>query len=343
MLVFTAEQLRVVGRRIFVAAGAPDDIAALVAHSLVESNLAGHDSHGVIRIPAYVLAIQRGNLIPNARPSVLRETPTTAVVSGNWAFGQIAAAFAVELAISKARAGHLAAVGVVQCNHIGRLGEYAELAARAGLISMITVGGFPGGATAPHGGAGRALGTNPFAFGVPAAGFAPMIVDFATTVVAEGKLQVARAKKEPVPLGWILDKEGRPTTDVEDFYAGGTLLPLGGHKGYSLGMVAEVLSGALPGVDAFRGDRAGSGMFVLAVDPEVFRPFEEFAAAVASLFQRVKSVPPAPGFDEVLVPGEPEERSRMRRQAEGIPVPEETWSRLESVARELGVDLAFGV
>jgi len=339
MLVFTAEQLRAVGRQVFAAAGAPEDVAAKVADSLVESNLAGHDSHGIIRIPAYVQAIQRGGIVPTARPSILRETPTTALVDGNLAFGQISATFATELAIVKAKEAHLAAVGIVRCNHIGRLGEYAERAARDGLISMIVVGGFGAGGAAPFGGAARALGTNPFSFGVPAGERAPMIVDFATTVVAEGKLQVARAKKEPVPLGWIVDKEGRPTTNVEDFYAGGSLLPFAGHKGYSLSLVAAALGGVLTG-GSQQLDRPGAaGTFVLAMDPAAFRPFQEFAAGADSLFQAMKSVPTAPGFDEVLIPGEPEQRSRAKRLAEGIPVAEETWRRLESVARDLGVEL----
>lgn len=339
MLVFTAEQLRTLGHRIFAAAGAPDDVAAHVAFSLVESNLAGHDSHGIIRIPTYVLSVQRGDFVPDARPTVLRESATTAVVSGRWGFGQLAATFAADLAIAKVRASHLAAVGVVECNHIGRLGEYVDRIASAGLIGVVTAGGFPGGAAAPFGGAGRALGTNPFAFGVPAGERPPMIVDFATTVVAEGKLQVLRAKKQPAPLGWILDKDGNPTTNVEDFYSGGSLVAFGGHKGYALGMVAEVLAGSLPGVEKYRGQRRGHGTFVLAIDPDVFRPIEEFGASVDAFFGRVKDVPTAPGFDEVLIPGEPERRSRAQRLAEGIPVAEDTWARLQSLAEELGISI----
>jgi LDH2 family malate/lactate/ureidoglycolate dehydrogenase len=336
MLTCTADQLRAVGRRIFSAAGAPEDVAAHVADSLVLSNLSGHDSHGVIRIPAYVQGIQRGSLVPAARPSVLRETPTTAVLDGNLAFGQIAATVATDLAIAKAKEAHLAGIGIIRCNHIGRLGEYAERATKAGMIGIVVGGSFGVGGAAPFGGAARALGTNPFSFGVPAGTAAPMIVDFATTVVAEGKLQVARAKKEPVPPGWIVDKEGRPTTDVEDYYAGGAILPFGGHKGYGLSMVAAVLGGILPAIGSTQLERGG-GTFLLVLDPDAFRPFAEFAAATDGLFGMVKQVPTAPGFAEILVPGEPEQRSRAKRLAEGIPVPEETWRRLEATASELGV------
>lgn len=339
LLLITADRLRSVSQRIFASVGAPEDIAAHVAGSLVESNLAGHDSHGVIRVPAYVDAIRRGLVQPAARPSIISETETTALVAGNWAFGQVAATYATEIAIAKARECHVAAVGVVQCPHIGRLGEYAELAARANLIAMVTVGGFTGGAAAPFGGAGRVMPTNPFAFGVPAERHEPMLVDFATTMVAEGKLQMLRAKHEPAPAGWLLDKHGNPTTNVEDFYAGGMLLPFGGHKGYGLGMVAEVLSGALPGVDEYREGRGGSGTFILIIDPAIFRPFAAFAGSVDAFFDKVKAVPAAPGFSEVLVPGEPEHRSKERRLAEGIPVPEETWSKIAALTTELSLQV----
>ncbi len=341
MLVFTAEALRAAGRRIFTAAGTPEDVAAHVTDSLVESNLAGHDSHGVIRIPHYVELVEKGHIVADARPSILRETPTTAVVSGNWAFGQVSATYATELAIAKAKESHLAAVGVVRCNHIGRLGEYAELATKAGMIAIMTVGGYAGGAAAPHGGAGKVYATNPFCFGTPADKSEPMIVDFATTVVAEGKLQVARAKKQPVPLGWIVDRQGQPTTDVEDFYTrGGMMLPFGAHKGYGLAMAAEILSATLPGVDVYREGHGGSATFVLVLDPDVFRPFQEFAAAADELFGKIKGLPAAPGFDEVLIPGEPERRNRAKRLAEGIPVPEETWRQLSETARAHGASLA---
>ena len=340
MLVFSAEKLTESARRIFAAAGAPEDIAEMVARSLVESNLAGHDSHGVIRVPAYVQQIRAGRLAPAGRPSVIRETTTTAVVAGNWGFGQLAAFYATDLAIRKAQESQTATIGCVQCNHVGRLGEYAEIVARAGLLAMATVGGFAGsGAVAPFGGAGRALGTNPISFGVPADQHPPVIVDFATSMVAEGKLQVARAKHSAIPEGWILDKEGRPSTDAEDFYAGGMLLPFGGHKGYALSLVAEILGGSLAGVEAYRDERQGAGFFIWVVDPSAFRPLADFDASVDRLLDKVKAVPPAEGFSEVLAPGEPEIRSRSRRAVEGVPVAEDTWERLRATAAELGTEL----
>ena len=186
---------------------------------------------------------------------------------------------------------------------------------------------------------GRALGTNPICFGMPAEKSEPMIADFATTIVAEGKISVLRAKGVPAPEGWILDKSGNPTTNTEDLYAGGTLKLMGAHKGYGLSMAAEALAGVLPGVEAFRGVRAGHGTFILALDPAVFRPFAEFAGGMESLFDRVKAVPTAPGFDEVLVPGEPEQRNRKKRTTEGVPMPEEIWEKLTKVGADLGVTL----
>lgn len=340
MLVFPAEKLADSARQIFVAAGAPDDIAEKVSQSLVGAMLAGHDSHGVIRVPAYVQQIRAGRLAPAARPSVIRETATTAVVSGNWGFGQIAAFYATDLAIRKARDSQTATVGVVQCNHVGRLGEYSEIVAGAGLVAMSTVGGFAGsGAVAPFGGVGRALGTNPISFGIPTHEHPSLIVDFATSMVAEGKLQVARAKHEPIPEGWILDKEGRPTTNAEDFYTGGVLLPFGGHKGYALSLVAEILGGSLAGVEAYRDDRFGAGFFIWVLDPSAFRPAEDFDASVDRLLDKVKAVPPAPGFAEVLAPGEPEVRSRARRAIDGVPIAEDTWEGLRATAKELGTEI----
>ena len=342
MLTFAPEELRDAAKRIFVAKGAPADIAEHVAWSLVESNLAGHDSHGVIRITPYVQSIDRGSLVPDARPETIAETSTTATVKGNWGFGQVSATYATDLAIGKAKEHKLAAVAIVQGTHIGRLGEYAERIARANLVSIIAVGGFVGGIAAPPGGVGRALGTNPLCFGFPAESSEPMVADFATTIVAEGKVAVLRAKGQQTPEGWILDKDGNPTTNPEDLYSGGTIKLVGEHKGYGLSMAAEALSSILPGIDDYRTGPGGHGTFILAIDPEAFRPFAAFAGGMEALFERVKSVPKATGFSEVLVPGEPEARTRAKRTAEGIPVPEEIWGRLVTIGAELGVELKKG-
>lgn len=339
MLKFSAAKLEGVAQAIFAAVGAPADIAAHVAKALVESNLMGHDSHGVIRVPTYVFRVEQGRIRPDARPSILREAGTTALVKGNWAFGQIAAKYGTEVVIGKAREANVAAAVVVQCNHIGRLGEYAETIAREGMIGMVVTGGFssPFNSVAPYGGVGRALGTNPYAFAVPAGTREPFVADFATSMVAEGKLQVARAKRSPLPQGLILDSQGRASTNPEDFYRGGMLLPFGGHKGYALALLADLLGARLGGAEVLGEAPHTVGTFILALRVEAFRPLAEFAASVDERLGEIKAVPPAPGFQEVFIPGEPEARNKALRLQEGIPVAEETWDRIVATAGKYGV------
>jgi len=344
MLTFAPDRLRQVGRAIFEAAGAPPDIARRVAEALVDANLAGHDSHGVIRIPQYLQDIKQGLIVPDARPRVLRETASAALVDGCWAFGQVSAAFATDLAIDRARQTGLAAVGLVRANHIGRLGEYSARAAVAGVVAIVTAGGFGGRGAAPYGGAGVAFGTNPISLGFPGGDGEPdVLVDFATTAVAAGKIRVAQAKGEPLPPGCLIDREGRPTTDPEDYYRGGMLLPFGGHKGYGLAVAIELLGQCLTGADAFAEEGRGgpvygrSGTLILALDAGLFRPREEYARAAGAFLRRVRSVPPAPGFAEVLLPGDPERRAHEARSQRGVPVPEATWEAIREAGRGLGL------
>ena len=339
MLVLPAQQLRSMTETIFQAAGATPAIAEAVADALVLANLAGHDSHGVIRIPAYVNQIQAGRLVPDAEPVVINSKAATVLVDGKQGFGQVSARFATDQAIAKAKEFGAAAVGVIHCNHVGRVGEYPERAAQQGVLLLATcgaVGRSQYARTAPFGGRSGVLSTNPIAIGLPAGQQPPMIVDFATTVVAEGKVQVARAKGAELPPGAILDKEGRPSTNPHDLYDGGTMLTFGGHKGFGLSLVAAALSQALTG--ELNLDRpSGMGFFLWALDTGAFTPAEEYRQRVDWMIEQVKAVPPAEGFQEVLVPGEPERRERDRREAEGVPVPEATWEAIQKTAADLGV------
>lgn len=334
-----ADELTDATTAILSAAGAPKDIAEYLAGSLVTNNLTGHDSHGVIRIPKYLSNVEAGKVIPDARASVLRDSPATAVVSGNWGFGQIAVKFATELAIEKAKECNIAAVSVVEMHHMGRLGEYATMIADAGMIGMIVTGGFSGTTrqVAPFGGSGRALGTNPWSFSVPAGAHDHFLVDFATSVVAEGKLQVARAKKAAVGEGIIVDSDGQPTTDPNDFYNGGMLLPFGGYKGYSMSLLADLLGALLGGTETFGEPPHTQGTFVLAVRVDAFRSFGEFVDAVDKRFDEIKAIPPAPGYDEVLIPGQPEARTNAQRLKEGIDLPDDTWNQLVEVGKKFNV------
>jgi LDH2 family malate/lactate/ureidoglycolate dehydrogenase len=341
----SAAELRQVTETIFTAAGAPADLATEMADALVGANLAGHDSHGVIRIPAYLRQIKDGQLDPKARPEIVKETATTALVDGKWTFGHVAAKYGTGVAIKKAKQSGTAAVSIVRCNHIGRLGQWASQAAAEDVIAMVVVGGGGGssrmgqGAAAPFGGAERALSTNPIAIGMPGGETPDMLIDFATTVVAEGKLQVARAKGTPVPSGSILDKGGNPTTNAEDFYNGGMLLPFGGHKGYALSMFVEMLGGAFTPGDELNGEGRRGGAVIWAIDAFAFRPKESYEKNADFVLQRIKKIKPAPGFDEVLLPGEPEARSAAERMRDGIPVADTTWEQIVEGGKSVGVDV----
>jgi LDH2 family malate/lactate/ureidoglycolate dehydrogenase len=339
MPTFAADRLIRIGSDLFAAAGTPRDVADLVATSLVDSNLAGHDSHGVVRIPQYLGQIQSGDVLPAERPQIRRDGPTAIQVDGRWGFGQLSARFATELAVERAKQSQMAAVAIGRCNHVGRLGEWSELAAASGLLCLVTscYGSGPY-AAAPFGGAARALSTNPLSFAAPTGDGDRALVDFATTVVAEGKIRVARAKGTQLPPGAILDSQGRPSTNPEDYYAGGVLLPFAGHKGYGLAVMVELISVALGGADGLDSKRA-AGTVILCIDPGAFRPADEYLETATRFKQRLLGVPPAQGFDRVLMPGDPEQNMRRERREQGIPVPDATWEAIGAAARERGVAL----
>jgi uncharacterized oxidoreductase len=336
------DQLEALAARIFAALGVPAGDAAWVARLLVRANLRGHDSHGVIRVPQYAGSIRKGETNPRPAIQVLQETPTTAIVDGDLGLGQVVARRATEVGLEKAARQGLAAVGVRRSNHIGRLADYAELAAEQGFVALVWTNAPTAPSVVPHGGIARRLSTNPLAVAVPGAGGSVAIsVDMATSIVAEGKVRVKRNRKEPLPDGWAIDPAGRPVSDPEVFYgpprAG--LLPAGGHKGTALGLIVEVLGGILSGEGAI-GERTGpvhNGTFLVLIEVARFLPLLEFTGQVTDLVGWVKSATPAAGVAEVLVPGEPEARSEAHRRAHGIPVEAETWRQIEEIAAELGV------
>jgi LDH2 family malate/lactate/ureidoglycolate dehydrogenase len=335
----SAESLRRVGMILFAAAGVPEETSARVVDSLVLSNLKGHDSHGIAAAVGYLKKVRQGDIDSSALPAIVSESPTSALVDGRLGFGKIAADFAMDVLISKTKEMKVATVGIRNCHHIGRLGQYAERGVDSGIIAMITLcGGGAGTSTAPYGGAARTLGTNPFAFGCPAGAQAPLIVDFATTTVAGGKIAVARDRGESIPEGWILTKEGLPSTDPNDFYSGGMLQTMAGHKGFGLSMVAEALGGALTGATRFeKGDNPGNCVFMVGIATDVFQAAGEYAALEDRSISKVKSTPAAPGFEEVLIPGEPERRAQRVRESAGVPIPEKTQQDIQAFAHALGV------
>jgi len=287
--------------------------------------------------------VENGTIDPAARPSVIAETPTTATVDGNWSFGAVTARYVTRLAIEKARHSHVSTVAAVRCNHIGRLGEYTELAAAEGIVAMLMNSAFDGGLVAPFGGVERVLTTNPISFGLPAGEDSPVVADIATSAIAEGKLQVARAKGEEIQYGCILDRDGNPSTNPGAFYDGGVILPFGGHKGYVLSAVIEMLSKHLAGAERVARPGLTFGLVMVAIDVEAFRPLEEMRAAVDGTRDLIRKTRPAPGFQEVLSPGDPERRVRSERTIRGIAVPEETVRTLAETASRLGVTMPVPV
>ncbi|MCZ6544997.1 MAG: Ldh family oxidoreductase, partial [Chloroflexi bacterium] len=344
--------LREFVERIFVATGSPAGDADAVATHLVEANLKGHDSHGVIRVQQYVDGAQAGRIQPGATTDTESETETTAVLNGNWNYGQVVARDTMAKAIEKAQASGVGIVVAHQAAHAGRIGAYGEQATRAGMIAIACVTVHGGGQlVAPFGGAARRLSTNPLVVAAPTNDpDAPFVLDMATSMGAEGKVRVARNRGAQLAPDWILDGEGNPTTDPWDLYGGdppgsrsaGALLPVGGpvgHKGFGLSMAVELLAGALTPAGTVGPDpkRAGNALFMLAFDPNRFVGAAPFSDALSGLVEYVKSPPFAPGFDEVLTAGEPERRRMAQRQQDGIPLDEATWEQIGSAADTVGV------
>lgn len=337
-----AEELLRLGQDVFRAIGVPGEDAAWMAQVLVRANLQGHDSHGVIRIPQYVEEWRTGKLNPKAKPRILSEGPATALMDGEAGFGQIVARGAMTLAIRKAGAAGVAAVGVRRSGHIGRLADYVEMASAQDMIALLFVNASGAGQwMAPWGGREARLSTNPLAFACPAGATPPILLDIATTTAPEGKVRVKRNRREPVPLGWIIDAQGEPTTDPEALYRTprGTLLPMAGHKGYALALMVEILAGVLgraghvcehPGLDY-------NGLFIIALDIARFLPPGVFRAEVDDLARYLKSSALAPGSSRILTPGEAEVLTERERAATGIFIEAETWTQIVTAAHQLGV------
>jgi uncharacterized oxidoreductase len=346
--VFSAAQLTRFGYEIFKAFDAPDAEARSVSELLVEANLTGYDSHGVIRIPRYVRGLRSGRIKPGAAMQVLDDRPSTAVVDGNWGFGQIVAQKAMHLAIQKALKAGISVVGIRRCNHVGRLNTYSEMAAVRDMIGIAGCNSSPH--VAPYGGRDRLLGTNPICIAIPADD-APFVLDMATSVHAHGQVMVRKARGDLCPDGWLLDPEGLPTRDPGVLDAGGTIRPLGGevgYKGYGLSLVVDVLSGILTGAgtsssEAYRSRAVygGNGVFMIVLNIENFVSIAEFKRRFDGLLRRVKESRVAPGFQQILIPGEPEIAVRERRLKEGIFVEEATWSELQSIAKQLRIEASW--
>jgi LDH2 family malate/lactate/ureidoglycolate dehydrogenase len=344
MPIVTAEKLHRLAVALYEHAGVSAADARTVADHQVEANLVGHDSHGVHLLPTYLERMQKGHIVPGAPIDILDDTPTTARVDGHWGLGQVVSTRAMALCIEKARRQKVGIVSVFRQSHVGRLGDYPLMAARADLVGlMMCDSGQSPKQVAPYGGREARLGTNPLSVAFPSDLEAPVLIDMATSAAAGGKLAVALARHEAIPAGWLLDPQGRPTTDPRHFRTGGAMLPLGGAQGYkgtALSFMVETLAAILPGL-GFGVDPQGrhnDGAFLLAFDPAAFRPLAEFKAEVAAFARYVKATPPAEGFTEVLYPGEIEYRRARERRRDGIPIEDETWGKLVALARAAKLD-----
>jgi uncharacterized oxidoreductase len=334
--------------RLFEAVGVSTADATTVANSLVGANLRGHDSHGVMRVPQYVDFLQRGEYRIGVDLEVEHETEAVVVCEGHWGLGQVQAHRLLDLVLPRAQRLGVAAGSARHCGHIGRLGEYAERAVQEGVILIATVNNDgAGNRVAPPGGTQGRLATNPLCAGVPTDG-EPVVLDFGTSVAAEGKVRVHYINdKAPVPEGWLLDHQGQPTRDPSVLYEPplGSILPMGGtqaYKGFGLSLVLDMLSGGLSGgrsSHAGAPPAKGNNVVFLALDARQFAGHDALLRESSRLAEYVRSCPRAEGVDAILLPGDPERATLRRRSAEGIPLEGAHWSRLADLARRLGLEV----
>lgn len=334
--------LRTFGTALFEAAGVPADQAYAVADHLVESNLMGHDSHGVLHLAGYVRGLLSGSIKPVGGQKVIRETPVSLVIDANKSFGIALAYQAMQMAVDRAKQHTLGAVAVHRSSHIGRLGAFPPLAAAQDCIGILMLNG-GGRFAAPFGGTGRRLPPNPIAISVPTRNGPAMMLDITTSMVAGGKVLVQESRNQPVPEGWLVDIHGNPVTDPKTFRTGeSAMLPLGGplgHKGYGLAMMIDAIAGGLSwaGCSSEEPTRGGSGYLAFAIKIESFIDVDEYKQEVQRLIDWVKSSPTMPGVDQIYLPGEIEEKSRAKKEVTGIDIPDSIWNEIVKVANELKV------
>ncbi len=346
-----ADTLRSFVRDIFVKAGCSEAEGTRIGKYLVSANLCGHDSHGVQRVPRYLQWKAEGQFIADRTVQIVTETPVLAVVDGQYGFGQTVAPQTVEIGIKKAKAMGLSAIGLRNTGHIGRIGDWAEMATDAGLVSIHFVNVTGSVLVAPFGGVDRRFSTAPYCVGVPRPGKPPIILDFATSVVAEGKVLNASFGGKKIPSDAIVLPDGAMTGDPHGLYGDytpsgarnyrqgkGAIRAFGDHKGSGLAFMCEVLGGALTGSGAAEPDRRFSnGMMSFYLDPAKFDPAGLFPPELNRFIDYTKSARPTAQDGEVLLPGEPEHRMRIEREKNGVPLPADTWTAIVTAAKGLGL------
>lgn len=342
----SADRLTALATSILSHASGTPESAAKVAARLVSANLTGHDSHGVGMIPAYVDGIRAGQLIPTASAQIIEDKGPFVLVDGARGFGHIVAEQAMDIAIDRARASHFAVLSLRNSFHLGRLGDWGAMAADAGFICILYANvQSPRPIVAPFGGSDARFVTNPYCTAIPATDKHPMfLLDMATSTIAMGKARVADLSGKRVPEGSVIDAKGNPTTDPSVMFneAGGSLTTFGGHKGFGLALLGDILGGAFSGGGAYLPEREveariTNNMLAILIDPNVFGTAEAFGVDMDAYTDWVKASPPAPGFDAVQLPGDPERRSAQDRNANGIFVDAGTLAQLMDAAQKAGV------
>jgi LDH2 family malate/lactate/ureidoglycolate dehydrogenase len=328
---------------VYAGAGMPEADARLVADTLVQADLWGHQSHGVLRLGWYLDRIRNKVMNPVTKPEFAVDAGAIAVIDGHDGVGHVLTALAVKEAVRRAKAHGIGAVAVRNSNHFGTCMYYTMMGAREGCVMLLTSNGGP--AMAPWGGRKKIIGTNPWSVAAPAGRHAPFVVDMANTGVARGKIYLARNRRLPIPLGWAINAAGEPTTDPQEAIDG-IILPMAEHKGYAIAAMVDMLSGVLTGSGFLSAvhspyktaEKSNCGHFMIALDIAAFQPLAEFNARMDEFVSEIKSVPVAKGFDEVFYPGEIEANNDVRNRKEGVQFPEDTLADLKRIARETGLE-----
>ena len=340
--IFSAEELISFAQRSYRALSAPPEAAALLADTLVQADLWGHQSHGVMRTFWYGDRFVSGAMARDAAPEWVMDAGAMAVLDGKDGIGQVVTKFAMLSAIERAKAHGIGAVSVRNSGHFGTAMYFTRMAAAAGCIGFLSTNASP--AMAPWGGREKTVGNNPWSIAAPAGRHAPMVLDIANTAVARGKLYLARQRGEPIPDTWATDVNGNATSDPVAGIAG-TILPMAGHKGYAVSAMMDVLSGVLSGSGfgpmingPYQADeRSGVGHLAIVIDIEKCRPLAEFNADMETMIKTLKDAPRAQGVVEIFYPGEPEARADVENRANGVRLPQDTLVDLNKRATELGV------
>src|SRR5258706_9308844 len=344
MAVYKAKALAAAVEAIVRAGGSDALEAKIVAENLVTANLTGHDSHGVGMIPRYVESLLEGGLKINQHPKIVFDGGAMITLDGQAGYGQVIGMEAMEIGIARAKQHGMCVMGLGRAHHLCRIGQWAEQAVAAGLVSLHFTNVISRSIVAPYGGADARFGTNPVTIGIPIPNEPPFILDMATSAVAQGKIRVAHNKREKVSPDWLIDDKGQPTSDPkygvnEPF---GALRTFGLHKGYGLAVVCELLGGALTGGGTWHSDdpskkRVWNGMLTILIDPQRLGTGDAFGRETTAFLESLRKSPVAPGFDKVRIAGEPEREMRAKREREGIPVDDITWEEILAAGAKLNL------